>query len=213
MTLRMAIVAAILAALSLGTGCVGVSRSYAERHYYMFELACPEAGLPPSSAPTLVVRRFRISPAFERRELVYRTGESTYESDFYNAFFAPPADLIAEQARECLSRSDLFSAALAPSSGVKAQYALEANVAALYGDYRDKAHPKAVLEIQFFLLPTTGPASQVLFQKDYRMIVPLTGAGPEALVKGWGQALQQALEDLQKDLRGATLPPAPTKRD
>ncbi len=206
MTWRIGIVAVLLAALSVGTGCVGVSRSYAERRYYMLELACPEAAPAPPSAPALVVRSVRISPAFERREFVYRTAESSYEADFYNAFFAPPADLIAERARECLARSGLFSAVLGPSSGIEAQYALEANVAALNGDYRAQAHPKAVLEIQFFLLPVRGPASQLLFEKEYRMSVLLAGKGPDALVKGWDQALQQALEALQKDLHALPLP-------
>ncbi len=88
---------------------------------------------------------------------------------------------------------------------MEATHILEGNVIALYGDYSQKNSPKAVLEIQFFLIDNTSTSSEMIFQNNYRREVALNSSLPEALVKGWNEALQQILTDLEEDLREVDL--------
>ena len=45
----------------------------------------------------------------------------------------------------------------------------------------------------------------ILMQKRYAKSVPLTGRTPEALVKGWNEALEEILTALVTDLKVAAL--------
>ncbi len=78
-----------LTLLVLG-GCVNLGRSYPEKHYYALEAA--HQGEMRASIPgtVLKVRKFRAVPAFEGRELVYRTSDARYEGGFYNEWFVLP---------------------------------------------------------------------------------------------------------------------------
>ena len=45
----------------------------------------------------------------------------------------------------------------------------------------------------------------ILMQKRYAKSIPLTGRSPEALVKGWNQALEEILTSLVADLKAVSL--------
>jgi cholesterol transport system auxiliary component len=196
---------------ALTSGCTGLTSASAERRYYAIQVPSPLAAKPAESAPILLVRRFEISAPYERSEFVYRTGDSTYECDFYNAFSASPADQVTGQTQQFLAATGLFSRvlgaqALPDAAGTpQAQYVLDGNVVSLYGDYRDGAAPKAVLELGVFLLRMEGNAPRIVAQDGYRMEVPLAESGPGALVKGWDEALGRALADLVQELRKLNL--------
>jgi Protein of unknown function (DUF330). len=151
----------------------------------------------------LGISRFKISPSFDGREFIYRTGDLGYESDFYNQFFRAPESLITEEVRKWLSQSGLFKYVVDSTSNVEPNYILEGNVNDLYGDFRTSNTPKAVLEIQFFLIDETSTNPEIIFQNNYRREVVLSVSSPEALVNGWNEALQQILTALEEDLKKA----------
>jgi hypothetical protein len=74
-------------------------------------------------------------------------------------------------------------------------------VTGLYGDYR--ATPaKAVLGLQFFLVHEASSPADILLHQEYRQEVELMEKSPEALVKGWNEALRLILTALDEDLDG-----------
>jgi hypothetical protein len=82
---------------------------------------------------------------------------------------------------------------------------LDGTVNAIYGDFRNASTARAVLEMEFFLTKPALGATQVVLARSYSKSVLLTGRTPEALVKGWNEALEEILGSLVADLKAANL--------
>ena len=124
-----------------------------------------------------------------------------YESDFYNEFMVSPVSIITEQIRRWLDDSGVFAGVVNTSSGVKAGYVLEGNVVCLYGDYRDRTSPEAVLEIEFTLISAKGLANPIVFHRTYAAARAVEPANAAALVKGFNGCLAEILGGFEADLR------------
>jgi len=181
--------------------CLSVQKSFPEKRYYILDVSHESGGPNSALARSLRIRKLQVSPRFEGKGLVYRRGNLTYESDFYNEFFIPPGSLLTEELRQWLARSGLFEYVTDAAGQVEPTYILEGTVSSLYGDYRDGAAPQAVLEIEFFLVHDLPAREEILLRKGYRVEIPLKGRSPESLVEGWNNALQQILTALENDLR------------
>ncbi|GAB6039004.1 hypothetical protein JCM15519_35630 [Fundidesulfovibrio butyratiphilus] len=194
--------------LVLSTACTPpFSRQSAlERHFYALSVTRPQAEHN-QSRTVLKVRPFKVSPDFQGKDMVYRLSDARFESDYYNAFFVAPAPALAKQTELWLSRSGLFGHVVDSTSQLSDTYVLEALVNAVYGDFRDTAHPKAVLEIQFFLLKNTGDTYQVAFSGTYTQSVPFSANMSDAsrLAEAYNTALTQTLNRFEADLRAGTL--------
>jgi len=188
-------------------GCATLEKNYPERNYYIFNISNKDKNLTPISGGVLEVRKFEMSPSFSTREFVYRKGDLSYESDFYNQFFRPPSALITEEVRKWLSQSGQFKYVVDSSNNVEPDYVLEGNVSELYGDFRATNEPKAVLGIQFFLTEETSTNPKIVFENNYRREVVLSSNSAGELVKGWNEALQQILTALAGDLKNVDFKP------
>jgi len=146
----------------------------------------------------------RVAPAFASPPLVYRTGEVQYTPDFYNAFIAEPGPLLGASMAEWLDRAGPFKTVSQPGGPVNAPYALEAVVTELYGDFRPGRKPAAVMTIQFILVDLTEPSPTVVLERFIGRRVDLPDATPDALVRGYSQALGQILEELSTQIGPAT---------
>ena len=78
---------------------------------------------------------------------------------------------------------------------------LEGTIDALYGEFRDVNAPKAVLEMEFFLSKETPSKAEIVTRKRYVKAMAVNGRTPEALVKGWNDALNEILAALIVDLK------------
>jgi len=187
------------------TGCFNFNKNFPEKRFFVLS-ASRSAGisLSPSDA-ILRIRRFRVSPRFEGKGLVYRKGNSNYESDFYNEFFISPALMIAEEVDKWLKGSGLFQYVTSSSSPVEPTLELQGKISTLYGDYRDTRVPKAVLEIQFFLVRNVSSRPVIVFQKTYHEEYILKGNSPETLVTGWNLALEHILTQFETNLKDLDL--------
>jgi ABC-type uncharacterized transport system auxiliary subunit len=175
-------------------------KSYEKQRYILDSqrASSAEAG---DNQNILEVRRFTIDPAFSTKSLTYRTGEFEYESDFYNEFLISPDAMITEKVRNWLSESGLSRRVLDPGSYVESTHVIEGNVIALYGDFRDKSSPTAVMEIRVFLLEMkTIKEPTIIFGKTYKSSVALESKGPESLVRALDRCLVEILTDMEKDL-------------
>ncbi|WP_374444392.1 ABC-type transport auxiliary lipoprotein family protein [Stella sp.] len=179
-----------------------------EQRFYTLDAPRPEAAAAPADAPVLAVRRFRASPGYEGRELVFATGDGAFRTDFYNVFFAPPAAMIGDEAREWLDRSGLFRAAVASTSQADPHHALEGSLTAIHGDRAAGRH-RAVLEVQFLLIDTRAANTPILFQRQYRRERPVADGTAAALAGGLNAALAEILGELEGDLAPVVRRPAP----
>ncbi len=185
--------------LTSAMACVSLKKNAPEKRYYVLDAhRTADTSAVEKSPVTILVRRLAISPRCEGQEFVYRTGDLTFESDFYHQFFIPPAAIISEETEQWLTSSGAFEEVIGEADRSTPDCVLEGSIAALHGDYT--ATPaKAVLEIQF-MLRVANESQRILFQKDYRQEQPATGDDPAALARGWNQALATILNELSRDL-------------
>jgi cholesterol transport system auxiliary component len=180
-------------------GCVNLSTSYPEKHYYALEVARHDEPFFSISQTVLKVRKFRFSLAFGGKEFVYRISDARYEADFYNEWFISPNAMLTQQVLNWLTEANLFQYVMDSTGPLSATHSLEGSVTALYGDYR--ASPsKAVLSLQLFLVHEASSPADIVLHQEYRQEVELMEKSPEALVKGWNEALRLILAALDQDL-------------
>lgn len=195
----------IVLLFSLLSSCVSLERSYPEKHYFVIEIPRSADSSDPAGERILSVANLRISPRYADKSFVYRTSDTGYESDFYNQFLTSPDTMISEELRKGLAASREFKYVLGPADPQQPNYTLEGSVNALYGDFRNPKQPAAVVEIEFFLYNENSANPGIVTQKRYIKSVPLSERSPEALVKGWDQALEAIAGALAADLKAANL--------
>ncbi len=193
--------AAALALLFL-SGCVDLGKEFAERRFYSLDVTRSGAPGAVPKGTVLEVRRFRISRRYEAQELVYRKGDQVYETDFYHAFFVPPATNLTEETREWMARSGRFEHVVEAGSRVGGTHVLEGSVSELCGDFRGEGAGRAVLELQFFLILDAEAVPKILFKKTYRREPELRERTAAALVAGWQKGLGEILAEFEGDLTG-----------
>lgn len=183
--------------------CLGLEREYPEKRF--FALSAEHKGAARSSVSifgeALKIGRFRVSPRFASRGLVYRRSDVTYETDYYNEFLTGAAINITEETRRWLARSRIFARVVDFTSQVDACYLLEAQVNEIYADLRNQ--PTSVMDVQFILL-RYGDA--VLFEQTYAGNATAASPDGAALVRAHNQNLVTILGQLEADLKKLNLP-------
>lgn len=185
------------ALLLFPAGCLDLKAPAAERRFYAMDVARP--GPAKAGAGVLKVRRFQVSRAFEGTEFVYRTSDAGYESDFYRAFFTPPASQVTEAARRWMSASGLFAHVVEAASVAPETHLLEGNVAALYADLRGEK-PKAVVELQLTLLDAAGA---IRLHRSQRREVEAASTSADDLTAAWSRGLGEILAAAEVELSTA----------
>ena len=180
-------------------GCVSLERSYPEKRYFVIEVNEAKSANP-GGEKVLLMSNLQISPRYADRGFIYRTSEAEYEADFYNQFLSSPAVMISEETRKSLAASSKFKFVVGPSSPLTADYSLEGSINSLYGDFRKPNAPSAVLEIEFFLHNENSNNPGIVLQKRYMKSVPLKEKSPEALAKGWSEALESIVSTFVADV-------------
>ncbi len=180
-------------------GCGG-PKSY-EKQHYILDTQRARSPIAEDRSSIVEVRRFTVASAFSSKSLIYRTGEFKYESDFYNEFLVSPSAMITEKTRNWLSESGLFRRVLASGSDVDPSHVIQGDIVALYGDFRVKSAPKAVMETRIFLSETKTPSeSGIVFGKTYKSVIDLESKDPGALVGAFDRCLVEILTGLEHDL-------------
>jgi cholesterol transport system auxiliary component len=164
----------------------------------------------PTTAPTaerrpetLRIGSVRVVAAFSGTPLIYRVGDVKFTSDPYHVFIAEPGKMLADQMTTWLDRSGPFRTVTEPESSRTAPYVLEATVTELYGDFRPGQTPAAVLTMRFALIDQTGTRPKAVLERELGRRVDLPGESPDALVRGYGEALAGILTELTGELRTA----------
>lgn len=156
---------------------------------------------PQAAEQVLEVAPFRIAPRYRDRIWVYREGDSWYRAQEEQAFLIPPQLLVTEQISKYLNRSGLFGAVVQGESRLQVTHLLEGAVTALYGDFSDPVVPRAVMEIQFFLIDPLVEPPKTLLQTGFRTEAEVSDTTPRALIRGWNDGLESILQNFENDLR------------
>jgi cholesterol transport system auxiliary component len=149
----------------------------------------------------LEVTPFRITSRYQGQAFVYQGTDARYWTDKRQQFLSPPQWLVTEQTSRYLRHSGLFGAVVEGESRLRVTHLLEGAVTALYGDFSNPADPRAVLEIQFFLIDPRDDTAKVVLQTGFRTEAEIAEAMPQALVRGWESGLESMLNSFESDLR------------
>lgn len=200
--------AVCLASLSLiVAACLNLNKSYPEKRSFVLDVAAEQREPAPDAAMVLKISKFRVSPLFSGRPMVYRVGELQYENDFYAEWFIAPGALLTQQFHDWLSRTGRFQVVLVGTNHIEPTHLLEGSVAEFYADYRLAGSPKAIIGIELHLLDGLNER-QPLLRRLYHKEVPLSDRSPDALAGGLTQAVRQVLVDFERDLVGAVNDPS-----
>jgi len=198
-SLLASIIALVLAACSIG-------KPVQQPTTYVVEPTAPSERLARTQGSEVVrMGSVRVAAAFSGNALVYRTDDVTFISDPYQAFIADPPAMFGNQMASWLNRAGPFKAVMQPDSALPANYTLEATVTELYGDFRPGKPAAAVMAVQFTLVNVDAVGSGLVFERTISRRVPLERAAPDALVRGYGQAVSEILSELAGDLAAKKL--------
>ncbi len=149
---------------------------------------------------------FSVAAPFSGRAFVYRVDEARYETDYYHGFAAPPRELLREAAVEYWRGKGIYPKGDdAGESGTGGgSYILNLEVIELYGDFRNKRTPAAVLSIYYVLMRQEEKGHNVVFERGIteRRVLPQTDVSevPEVLARAYGEVLGIALQTIFDDL-------------
>ena len=147
------------------------------------------------------MRPFAVSPLLDGRLLVFRTGESVREADFYSELWNAPGDMLADVIARWLGDSGLFSVVVPPgTAGTATDFVLEGWIGDLSGDWRDPAASKGVIDFRVALEP--GSVRRILWHREYRAECPVTARTQDALVAAWNECLQDTAAARRGPARG-----------
>ena len=181
-------------------GCSGLKRKYPERNYFTFDVVEEITVKEGDGENYLKIERADVNPAYMHRDFNYRIGTDEFISDYYNQFYRPVGALLSSEIYKWLSNSALFRDVLPVNTLLDAKYLLDSKLIDIYGDYRNPEDPRAVLNMQFFLIDDSTDTPKITYTNVYNQSVPISGRTPVALVEGWNRALKNILTDFEKDL-------------
>jgi len=189
-------------ALLLALAACSIGKPMPQANTYVVQPPMPEHPSSAAARPeSLRIGNVRVAAAYAGNGLVYRMDEVRFISDPYSRFIAEPGEMLGDQMAAWLSRAGAFSTVADPESTLPAHYVLEATVSELYGDFRPGQTPAAVMAVQFALVDQTGARPKAALERVIVKRVDLPRASPDALVRGYGDALAAILGELSAELR------------
>ena len=181
-------------------GCSGLKRKDPERNYFTFDVVEEITVKEGDGENYLKIERADVNPAYMHRDFNYRVGPDEFISDYYNQFYRPVGALISSEIYKWLSNTGLFKDVLPVNTLLDAKYLLDSKVIDIYGDYTNPADPRAVLNMQFFLIDDSTDTAKLAYSNVYNQSVPISSRTPGALVDGWNKALKNILKQFETDL-------------
>ncbi|HEX5399331.1 MAG TPA: ABC-type transport auxiliary lipoprotein family protein [Verrucomicrobiae bacterium] len=188
--------------LLASTFCGCLSRPPLNIQTYAFSTPAFPATNGPAGHPVLAIKSLQISPPFDGRSFVYRTGEFSYERDPYAGFLSLPAEQLVEPVSEILSQSNRFKNVVAAGNAAQPDVSADITITQLYGDIRKPKAPFAVLAMWVtFREVTNGLPGEVILHRNYARRIPMASTAPAALMAGWNRALVQILDEVASNFR------------
>jgi len=197
--------AAAFVALAAALASCSLSRPSPVKRMFLLEPTPPAAVASTPKPISLRVGVVNVAAPFRGKMFVFRETDLRYESDFYNEFFTAPSIMFSDATAKALAASNVFRRVVPfGAASDEGDFVLDGFVSELYADMRDAAAPAAVITVTYYLTPASF-GSAVVWSREYRQRVKVSGPGPDAVAQGWNSALGAILADLAKDLAAADL--------
>ena len=190
----------LLAIMALAIGCSGFNRRPMDKRYYDLDVDLAQrSGADVGIGDPLIVRELDMAPVFDSHQFIYRIHADEYMNDYYNEFVSYPAKLITEKISQRLYATAAFSR---PRTTLrdKIRFRLSGRINQLYGDYRVKEDPRAVLEILLTFEENKNNQYQVILTKVFKQSFSIDSTEPPHLSDGWSRGLSAIIEAFLKDL-------------
>jgi len=193
--------------LILCVGCGSLNKPYPEKNLHALHVASPSTDAASATQSKMVLRvdRVILAEPYSATTFIYQVGDSTFKSDYYNGFVAPPSRLLTGEVTGYLARAGLFRVVFSGESEAEFQFSLESNVTSMYGDYREGHQPAAVVTVRFFVIDQAKENFAVIFDKTYSQTTPIEGEGTDALIKTYETCWTNVLTQLAGDLRNSAV--------
>ncbi len=173
-----------------------LKKEYPQKKYFIITPYYEKATSSLYKTNNIKTLRVKISSFFEGKNFVYRQGENSYESDYYNEFLVFPAYNLNESISKWFSKSNPSETPSFESQDTT--YLLTVIIESMYVDFRDEKNPKTNWEITFILQKNNE--QNILFKKDYQIETRIDKITPENIIKSWNNGLTEILIQLQNDL-------------
>jgi ABC-type uncharacterized transport system auxiliary subunit len=190
--------------LLLGAGFLSgcLSRPALTRQSFSFSIPSMVTNAPAGRARVLEIRQVTVAAPFDSQSFVYRTGAYSYERDPYAQFLVPPAETLVAPLRGYLMESGLFQDVVSRESELKSDLLVQVRVEELYGDFRNRSAPVAVLRMSVvFVRAGNGARGKVWLQKRFEQRIPFRQPTAAALMAAWDQGLKRIAGELNEQLR------------
>ena len=202
MTRRIVVSALIVLTVMSGhLGCLSLSKEAPIKRRYGLTARRSTLANDPIAA-VLLVRDVAASSWYDGRGLVYRTGELTFDRDFYHEFFASPSTILSSEIRRWFQGSGLFKSVVTAGSYVDPDFFLEGEIVGLHGDYSETVG-RAVVALNLLFLRQGDGRPELVFQREFRAEKLLVDDEVDTLVLGLQAALEEIFSDVEGTVRSA----------
>ncbi len=208
-----AMVCALLSAAVLLCGGCGslIKQRVPPVQYYQIDYAPPAASAAPLAPAIVLVRPFRISPAYDRDAITY-TGDTMRAGMYsYSQWIANPAELVTARITRDLQAAGLFGGVLAAGAVQQPDFTVHGMIEEL-GELRTPTGAFGVVTLTCTLARESrglrarggadGPPA-IVFQRTYIARQPCEAGVPSSVASAVSLALQHVAEQLQADIAAA----------
>ena len=179
------------------SGC-GFERTNPNKQYYIFDgaealtvAADKESGSKSHKGMTVQVAPFLINSITNHNGLIYRVSDTMFDIDYYNELITVPSAIVDANFKEAL-----IDAGYAVVSE-RSDYSVFGTLNALYGDFRDKKHPYAVIDIN--VVVRSNQLQKMIGTKHYKYEEDIKVRSPEGVVEAYGVCMGKVLSEFLSD--------------
>jgi cholesterol transport system auxiliary component len=171
-------------------GCSVLPKTpYVEQTQWPLIVKRPETLPRRPNGPVLAVREVTPAPGLDQRGLQWLLPNGSLHVDFYNQWAVPPAQAVTMDLQQWLAASGLFSAVVAPGSGLTPELELDGTLSTFIADPRVMTAHAALALV---LIDQHAIPAKVLLQRTVPADARMTVDTPEGIV----DALRAALADV-----------------
>jgi len=182
-------------------GCSGLNKEYPTKNYYTFDVINDIKVNSNQGKNYIKIERVDVNHAYHHRDFNYRTGPDEFISDYYNQFYKPVGALVTSELYKWMSSAGIYKDVLPVNNLINAKYILDSKLVDIYGDFSNPDDPRAILNMQFFLVDDSSDVAELAYSNVYNQNIAISSKTPGALVEGWNEALKNILKQLESDLR------------
>lgn len=182
-------------------GCSGLKREYPTKNYYTFDVINEIKVNNNQGINYIKIERTDVNHAYHHRDFNYKIGPDEFISDYYNQFYKGVGSLVTSEIYKWLSSAGIYKEVLPVNNLINSKYVLDSKLVDIYGDFSNSEEPRAVLNMQFFLIDDSSDDAELAYSNVYNQSVAISSRTPNSLVEGWNEALKNILKQLESDLR------------